>query len=1182
MERLRRPGGEPHGHAAVPQTSIGPGKRTLTEAVQPAPASAAASAGASAETPDDVRAAAASGIDGPGEALPYLPAIQASFGPQHDVSGIVAHVGGPAAAASTAIGASAYATGNHVAFGASPDLHTAAHEAAHVVQQRSGVQLFGGVGQSGDVYERHADAVAERVVAGASAADLLAAGPQGTGTGAAVQCHDAWAAVQCNDAAAGAAQGTGTETENALVSTEEVAASAAVQSKTLATPVQARGQGQPVQRQNKTKEKRTLVPHKIHVPRPMTVDEYKIHAMTQVFGGVITGVTWEHMGDSYTPDKSPYTLHVDMVLLRRHRGSVNKAKGIDVGEDGGVTGAAERGKKFENAPDGADKKALMDEIDRRYYAASGNAEGTKIKPGEKGNAQLWFQIRDEVLFQHDYFAKLPPKVKELIKFSIHGRELTPADYDKLFEIAKKIERMPPGQVADYASKVTGSTTDLDAFDAALDKYITEHATREHQASERDKVKTQLLGLEEVYKKYRSYKSALTTEAMGASMGMSVPGAPVMLPGTPTASGMYRKELEELLKPHGFASISEFEAFIKKFEKAFELEAVNITKDLMAKYAGRLYREAERYKDPKELSALHQKLGGVRTNYKEFEKNAKISNNYNRDSEMSRLPGNGHLRPKIGPAEAKAAYDKAAAAKAAAQADVQGLAGAHPIFQEDHLPLDRRIDKASLASADESQLGSLIQSHLAARQKDVAEARDRLDDKPELIYKLDKLLPQFYLQQNIASGSIYDMIIQDKIKDDAIMKLIGGIVLAVVAIALAIVSFGTATPAIAAGAAAMGFGLSAYMAYDEYQHYAEEKDMADVGFAKDPSVVWLVVAVAGAALDMGAAVKAMKALGPAAKTLEAGGDAAEFAKLVKALEAKGEIDAKIARAAEQAAAARKGFVEASGELASAMGGKLYSFPGPLTDPDVYRALVKMAKEGFGVVWHESVQFLEHIRKLRIDKGLKDLSPEEIVKVREAWEQARVIKESANAPVDIIGTSGRTIGKYSNGSFLEIIPSNKKDVLHGGNTIALDPNKTTTVTGTLGDTNKVAVRGEQLPGATLMGENVGGVNILRSPEWQAIQTKHKAILDAGDELKYWKTVTDEFWENVNKPWIDQAIARGDKFRFVSDPTSEAAIYVTNKGGFVTENGNKIKSIFGREVDYLKSKGYEFLSDGTAVRK
>jgi hypothetical protein len=52
-------------------------------------------------------------------------------------------------------------------------LHTAAHEAAHIVQQRQGVHLKGGVGEVGDAYEQHADAVADRVVAGQSAADLL-------------------------------------------------------------------------------------------------------------------------------------------------------------------------------------------------------------------------------------------------------------------------------------------------------------------------------------------------------------------------------------------------------------------------------------------------------------------------------------------------------------------------------------------------------------------------------------------------------------------------------------------------------------------------------------------------------------------------------------------------------------------------------------------------------------------------------------------------------------------------------------------------------------------------------------------------------------------------------------------------------------------------------------------------
>lgn len=81
--------------------------------------------------------------------------------------------------------AEAYATGNHVAFGAVPSLHTAAHEAAHVMQQRSGVQLLGGVGVAGDAHEQNADAVADRVVAGQSAADLLPRG--GSGGSSAVQ-----------------------------------------------------------------------------------------------------------------------------------------------------------------------------------------------------------------------------------------------------------------------------------------------------------------------------------------------------------------------------------------------------------------------------------------------------------------------------------------------------------------------------------------------------------------------------------------------------------------------------------------------------------------------------------------------------------------------------------------------------------------------------------------------------------------------------------------------------------------------------------------------------------------------------------------------------------------------------------------------------------------------------------
>jgi hypothetical protein len=118
-----------------------------------------------------VRAAEGVGA-GYGSPIPFFGEIQESFG-RHDVGEIEAHVGGAAGEAAGDIGAEAYATGTHVAFARPPDLHTTAHEAAHVVQQRGGIDLEEGLGRQGDAYERHADAVADRVVKGASAEALL-------------------------------------------------------------------------------------------------------------------------------------------------------------------------------------------------------------------------------------------------------------------------------------------------------------------------------------------------------------------------------------------------------------------------------------------------------------------------------------------------------------------------------------------------------------------------------------------------------------------------------------------------------------------------------------------------------------------------------------------------------------------------------------------------------------------------------------------------------------------------------------------------------------------------------------------------------------------------------------------------------------------------------------------------
>lgn len=98
--------------------------------------------------PAAVHEAAHRGIATSATHLPHLEQIQRPFG-KHDVSGVKAHVGGDAAASARAMGAQAYATGNHVVLSDGADLHTIAHEAAHVVQQRGGVQLKGGVDWAG-------------------------------------------------------------------------------------------------------------------------------------------------------------------------------------------------------------------------------------------------------------------------------------------------------------------------------------------------------------------------------------------------------------------------------------------------------------------------------------------------------------------------------------------------------------------------------------------------------------------------------------------------------------------------------------------------------------------------------------------------------------------------------------------------------------------------------------------------------------------------------------------------------------------------------------------------------------------------------------------------------------------------------------------------------------------------
>lgn len=172
VDEERMAGDEDVGVERVPRIGHQFGKLRVPSASAPGMGMIQPKSSAGGLSSSGIHEAARLGISGTGGRLPFLGRIQRSFG-RHDVSGVVAHTDRAAATGSAAMGAAAFTMGNHVAFAGTPDLHTTAHEAAHTVQQRESVQLLGGVGQVGDRYERHADAVADRVVRGESSEGVL-------------------------------------------------------------------------------------------------------------------------------------------------------------------------------------------------------------------------------------------------------------------------------------------------------------------------------------------------------------------------------------------------------------------------------------------------------------------------------------------------------------------------------------------------------------------------------------------------------------------------------------------------------------------------------------------------------------------------------------------------------------------------------------------------------------------------------------------------------------------------------------------------------------------------------------------------------------------------------------------------------------------------------------------------
>lgn len=152
-----------------------------------------------------------------------------------------------------------------------------------------------------------------------------------------------------------------------------------------------------------------------------------------------------------------------------------------------------------------------------------------------------------------------------------------------------------------------------------------------------------------------------------------------------------------------------------------------------------------------------------------------------------------------------------------------------------------------------------------------------------------------------------------------------------------------------------------------------------------------------------------------------------------------------------------------------------------------------------------------------------------------------KENPNTDWRTLNRLNANAGESGNNTKLNYVTSN-------GLVLETTPNKTTTVLGTYkSDTGSIL---DELGNVKSLdfGPRDGGFNLLNTP----------------DELY---VSPNQFWNEYNKPWLDNAIARDDIFKIATEPTWDNLTRINMFTGKTELTG------FGREYTYLKKHGYSF---------
>ncbi len=487
-----------------------------------------------------------------------------------------------------------------------------------------------------------------------------------------------------------------------------------------------------------------------------------------------------------------------------------------------------------------EQKALNEEVDRRFWEQTGYKPGQKLgtSAADKEMARKWLGVRTDILIENEQsraINALPDDIKSILFAG--DRKIDPDEYDTVLKLAAKLAQLTPAERRDYLSKVNAGTNSWSDLDKSIEHYKLESRVREAEEEKTEEAAGRLFGLEELYKLYRAKQAAWrsSTAAMGRG-GYS----PVLLQRAQEAD----RAFAVALKQNKFNSESEFTDALEAYRLRFRAEAVNLAMQVLARYDHMLYLERIKFQDPAKAAALVKGIGATKAREHYAAANEKFSEA--RSWRMTIDPDDTRDAMETG---LKAAQLDEEGRNLRSQAEGEVVEGSSKDPLVDPGVAGRGTDREKLAGLDAAAAQQYMLQVIEERQQDTNKARAEFTDDPERVFSLPDLLQATLQTQGVGDNTIYAWIIRDYLADQKAAHLFSAIVLGIIALVLAVLVPGGGW--IAAAALIANASISTYQAYEAIKEYREKEVDYRLNFIQDePSLLWVGVAIAAAALDLG--------------------------------------------------------------------------------------------------------------------------------------------------------------------------------------------------------------------------------------------------------------------------------------------------------------------------------------------